>query len=210
MCANSRTDSRRDILRIGLAASAVLLPGTSRADEAHAEEIVRAMVEDLDRRFAVAGSAQKARIKAARAVLGKWFDVDALGAMALGDSWNVLSIGNRKRYRNALVSSLAHGMAERYQDFSGAEWTVAGSRSLPSGTIAVFTRTRTTGGRDRDAEWVVDTMRRKPILDVTADGFALSLRMRRDFTRIMDEAGFDVLIERLEDRHPDNSGSVLP
>ena len=210
MRANSRTDSRRDILRIGLAVSALLLPPLGRADETSAERIVVAMIKDLDRRFAVAGPAPEARVGAARTVLGKWFDVGALGATVLGGSWDVLSLGNRKRYRDALLSSLAVGMAERYRDFIGAEWTIVGSRSLPSGLFAVYTRTRTTSGRDRDAEWVVDTVRRNPILDVTVDGFALSLRMRRDFTRIMDEAGFEALIARLEDGHPGGSRAVLP
>lgn len=204
------TCNRRDILNAGLAVPAICWPGTVSADEAGAADRIRGMIADMDRRFARAGGSGRARVEAGRAILGQWFDPGAIGAAALGNSWTVLTAANRKRYTDALTLFLAKGLAERHPELVGSTWKVLGARSLSSGLIGVFTRTRNAGGRDHDAEWVVDMARGKLIVDVTVDGVTLSLRLRRDFARIMNDAGIESLIRNLESRSPTGAGGVLP
>lgn len=209
-CARLPIHSRRDILRLGLSVSIVFLPGAGSSGEANAAHLIRNMIDDMDRRFANAGQPGPGRLEAGRAGLEKWFDLGAIGAAALGDSWTVLAAVKRKRYRSALATFLARGLAERHQGSAKSAWSVLGVRSLPSGLTSVFTRIRNARGRDHDAEWIVDEARRRPIVDVTVDGITLSLRLRRDFAKIMNEAGFDALIRELERESPTGAGSVLP
>ncbi|MEM8599148.1 MAG: ABC transporter substrate-binding protein [Bacteroidota bacterium] len=186
----------------GLAALAVAfaLPVLTPTALAQDAATIKQMLQDRDTEIkAILGTgtsytdAQRERL---RTVVNDVIDFRAMGAYALGDTWDTLTEEQRSRFVDAFSGTVRRQSLARLDIYQA---TVSYGEVAVDGTTA--TATTTTTYRDTRAEVVYDLAKSNGewlVTDITIDGVGTAGPYRRSFQRMIARRGYDALVSSLE------------
>lgn len=173
---------------------------------AHAAE-VRGAVAVVDKLHAalldVMKNAQKlgfeGRRKELAPVIGRTYDMPLITQVALGRYWAQLNDAQHKQLTELLTQFTIATYASRFDGYSGETFVVESSRKLGGSRALVRSEIKSSNGGTTQLDYILQQSgQRWAIINVIADGVSdLSLK-RAEFSSIMEQKGFESLVQDLQ------------
>lgn len=193
------TLSRRRLLASLLpAASAALLPllpGSGAASEAGlaagAEALVRKFADDGVRLLEDKRASAAARAERFRALLEKYFAIDAIARWVLGRYWSQFDERERAQYRRLFEDLVVYGYVKRFGEYTGESLRIVRAQADGETQATVFSLIdRPAGGQPIRVDWRVGGHEGGyRITDVIVENVSLSQTWRSDFASTIQQGG---------------------
>lgn len=140
------------------------------------------------------------------------FDVAEIGKFVLGRYWNVASPAQQQEYIKLFGTYVVAVYANRFSQYSGEKFTVAGSQPTPDGASVASQIIRPNGGPPINIVWKIA---KEPsgykIRDVVAENLSMAVTQRAEFGSVVERggggaAGIDALDNVLKQKIAANGG----
>lgn len=144
-------------------------------------------------------SALTQRRQKLRSVIGSHFDFTDMSRSALAVHWKSLSEQQRREFVPLFTSLLEEAYMSRIESYSGQQIQFLRERSNGSGYSEVYTRIV-----QNEAQPISVNYRLKrsdsgwKVYDVLVDGISLVQNYRSQFNRVINNDGYDSLVERIK------------
>jgi phospholipid transport system substrate-binding protein len=140
------------------------------------------------------------------------FDVAEIGKFVLGRYWNVASPAQQQEYIKLFGTYVVAVYANRFSQYSGEKFTVAGSQPTPDGASVASQIIRPNGGPPINIVWkVAKEAGGYKIRDVVAENLSMAVTQRAEFGSVVERggggaAGIDALDNVLKQKIAANGG----
>jgi len=198
-----------------LALAALLLAAVT-ATPARAADEPAAFIQGLgDQAIAILQNkqmSQKDREAQFSKLFTEGFDVNEIGKFVLGRYWNVASPAQQQDYIKAFGTYVVAVYANRFSQYSGEKFTVAGSQPTPDGASVASQIIRPNGGPPINIVWkIAKEGSGYKIRDVVAENLSMTVTQRAEFASVVERggggaAGVDALINTLKQKIAANGG----
>lgn len=171
----------------------MVLPVLANAQESKkAEAFVESRVQET-LRFVGDSSTSMAEKKAKfETMLNSSFDIRTVARFALGRFWRKLPKSDQTRYFNLFEDYIVNVYAQRFDEYSGQEFKVTGSRSEQNKDYIVFSELLPKKGSNVFVDWRVREKNGKlKVIDVIVEGISMSVTQRSDFASVIQRNGGD-------------------
>jgi len=184
--------ARRTVL-LGLAATALVLPGAAAATAvARAEELVSAISADLARVVRSGISAAAAYGEFER-LLAQYGDMTAVAASVLGPPWRSLGSAERQAYVAAFQRYLARKYGRQFREYQDASFEVLGARDAGRAGVLVNTVVRRPGRAPIRVDWQVSERSGRPrAVNLVIEGVSMLANERAEVGAMLEAQGGDV------------------
>jgi|SRR5579859_2173857 len=148
----------------------------------------------------------KAREAAFSKLFTEGFDVAEIGRFVLGRYWNVASPAQQQEYLKLFGTYVVAVYANRFSQYSGEKFTVAGSQATPEGASVASQIIRPNGGPPINIVWKITKQGTGyKIRDVVAENLSMTVTQRAEFSSVVERggggaAGVDALINTLRQK----------
>ena len=155
---------------------------------------------------------QKEREAAFSKLFTEGFDVAEIGRFVLGRYWNVASPTQQQDYQKLFATYVVAVYANRFSQYSGEKFTVAGSQPSPDGASVASQIIRPNGGPPINIVWkVAKEGNGYKIRDVVAENLSMAVTQRAEFSSVVERggggsAGVDALNNTLKQKIAANGG----
>ena len=115
------------------------------------------------------------------------FDMPAICQFVLRAQWRTITPDQRQRFQSAFVDQLTKLYAQRFQDFSGATFTVERSRQRGNRFVVSSTIRKSPGAPVSKVDWTLN----KPlkITDVQIEGVSMLITKRQEYSSFLAAQG---------------------
>ena len=140
------------------------------------------------------------------------FDVAEIGRFVLGRYWNVASPDQQQQYQKLFATYVVAVYANRFSQYSGEKFTVAGSQPTPDGASVTSQIIRPNGGPPINIVWkIAKEGNGFKIRDVVAENLSMTVTQRAEFASVVERggggaAGIDALNNTLKQKIAANGG----
>lgn len=140
------------------------------------------------------------------------FDVAEIGRFVLGRYWNVASPDQQQQYLKLFGTYVVAVYANRFSQYSGEKFTVAGSQPTPDGASVASQIIRPNGGPPINIVWKIAKENGGfKIRDVVAENLSMTITQRAEFASVVERggggtAGVDALNNTLKQKIAANGG----
>jgi len=140
------------------------------------------------------------------------FDVAEIGRFVLGRYWNVASPDQQQQYQKLFATYVVAVYANRFSQYSGEKFTVAGSQPTPDGASVASQIIRPNGGPPINIVWkIAKEGNGFKIRDVVAENLSMTVTQRAEFASVVERggggaAGIDALNNTLKQKIAANGG----
>jgi len=140
------------------------------------------------------------------------FDVSEIGRFVLGRYWNVASPDQQQQYQKLFATYVVAVYANRFSQYSGEKFTVAGSQPTPDGASVTSQIIRPNGGPPINIVWkIAKEASSFKIRDVVAENLSMTVTQRAEFASVVERggggtAGIDALNNTLKQKIAANGG----
>jgi len=140
------------------------------------------------------------------------FDVAEIGRFVLGRYWNVASPTQQQDYQKLFATYVVAVYANRFSQYSGEKFTVAGSQPTPDGASVASQIIRPNGGPPINIVWKISKEAGGfKIRDVVAENLSMTVTQRAEFASVVERggggaAGVDALNNTLKQKIAANGG----
>jgi phospholipid transport system substrate-binding protein len=140
------------------------------------------------------------------------FDVAEIGRFVLGRYWNVASPDQQQQYQKLFATYVVAVYANRFSQYSGEKFTVAGSQPTPDGASVASQIIRPNGGPPINIVWkIAKEGGAFKIRDVVAENLSMTVTQRAEFASVVERggggaAGIDALNNTLKQKIAANGG----
>ena len=140
------------------------------------------------------------------------FDVAEIGRFVLGRYWNVASPDQQQQYQKLFATYVVAVYANRFSQYSGEKFTVAGSQPTPDGASVASQIIRPNGGPPINIVWkIAKEASSFKIRDVVAENLSMTVTQRAEFASVVERggggtAGIDALNNTLKQKIAANGG----
>ena len=140
------------------------------------------------------------------------FDVAEIGRFVLGRYWNVASPDQQQQYQKLFATYVVAVYANRFSQYSGEKFTVAGSQATPDGASVASQIIRPNGGPPINIVWKIAKQNGGfKIRDVVAENLSMTITQRAEFASVVERggggaAGIDALNNTLKQKIAANGG----
>jgi phospholipid transport system substrate-binding protein len=149
---------------------------------------------------------QTQRKAAFSSLFTKDFDVPAIGKFVLGHYWRDATPEQQQEYLKLFGQYVVAIYADKFNNYSGQEFKVTGSKAEDGGTATVNSQIiRPDGGPPIHIDWRVALEGADyKIIDVKAENLSMSVTQREDFASVIAQHGGNVqgLIDMLKTKVP--------
>ncbi|HEV2676657.1 MAG TPA: ABC transporter substrate-binding protein [Aliidongia sp.] len=155
---------------------------------------------------------QKERQAAFNKLFTEGFDVPEIGKFVLGRYWNVASPTQQQEYLKLFGTYVVAVYANRFSQYSGEKFTVAGSQTTPDGASVASQIIRPNGGPPINIVWKISKQGAAyKIRDVVAENLSMAVTQRAEFSSVVERggggaAGVDALNNTLKQKIAANGG----
>lgn len=144
------------------------------------------------------------RTRRFRALLNEGFDVPTIGRFALGRFWRLASAAEQAEYMRLFEDLLVQTYATRFNEYSGEQVRVRGSRATPEGDIFVSSEVvHPTTRAVTPVDWV---LRREgstfKVIEISVEGVRMAVTYRDEFAAVISRGGGQIaaLLRSLRER----------
>jgi phospholipid transport system substrate-binding protein len=140
------------------------------------------------------------------------FDVAEIGKFVLGRYWNVATPDQQQQYIKLFGTYVVAVYANRFSQYSGEKFTVAGSQPTPDGASVASQIIRPNGGPPINIVWKIAKENGGfKIRDVVAENLSMTITQRAEFASVVERggggaAGVDALNNTLKQKIAANGG----
>ena len=140
------------------------------------------------------------------------FDVAEIGRFVLGRYWNVATPDQQQQYIKLFGTYVVAVYANRFSQYSGEKFTVAGSQPTPDGASVASQIIRPNGGPPINIVWKIAKENGGfKIRDVVAENLSMTITQRAEFASVVERggggaAGVDALNNTLKQKIAANGG----
>jgi len=160
----------------GLAADLTVAPG----------QFVMALA---NRAFLSAGSGSLSageRDQRLGALLDEDFDIQRISSFVTGRFWQKANEPGRAAFASALRDYLVRTFAQRFADYDGGSFRIAGVPRRNLDHVIVYTEiTERTSGRPVKLEWRLVEADGYRVIDVSVEGISMALTQREEFVSVL-------------------------
>ena len=195
--------------RILIAIFSSLLAVPSLAPAAASSSSPRGVVEQLQSTLiSVMQSAQQlgyaGRHKRLKPVIEETHDLAGIAQIATGAHWHLFTPEQRKRFIDAFSELSIATYADRFDGYSGEQFTIQSERTLESGDVIVQSLLAAPKGGSTRFDYVVRQKDgRWQIVNIVADGVSDLAIRRAEYARILKSESVDALIKRVQAKTAD-------
>lgn len=138
-----------------------------------------------------------------RDLLYQGFDVPYISRWVLGKYWNQASPEQQKEYEKLFERLIVQTYANRFIEYSGETFRIAGTKPLGETDTAVTTQIVRPSGPPVGVDWRV---RKKDggfkIIDVVVEGVSMGVTQRQEFASVIESNGGNIngLLKALRER----------
>lgn len=181
----------------------VTVPVFARADAPEPEKFIHGLA---DRALGlVTDKASDISSKRARfdELLTETFDMEGIGRFLLGRYWPQATPEEREAYLKAFKESIVYSYTARFDEYSGQELVVDGSREDGQFTLVPSRIVDPQGGPEVKVEWrLIRQGDNYKVVDVVIEGVSMSVTQRQEYASVIQSNGGKVkaLIKALNDR----------
>ena len=140
------------------------------------------------------------------------FDVAEIGRFVLGRYWTVATPDQQQQYLKLFGTYVVAVYANRFSQYSGEKFTVAGSQPTPDGASVASQIIRPNGGPPINIVWKIAKENGGfKIRDVVAENLSMTITQRAEFASVVERggggaAGVDALNNTLKQKIAANGG----
>jgi phospholipid transport system substrate-binding protein len=140
------------------------------------------------------------------------FDVAEIGKFVLGRYWNVATPDQQQQYIKLFGTYVVAVYANRFSQYSGEKFTVAGSQPTSDGASVASQIIRPSGGPPINIVWKIAKENGGfKIRDVVAENLSMTITQRAEFASVVERggggaAGVDALNNTLKQKIAANGG----
>jgi phospholipid transport system substrate-binding protein len=140
------------------------------------------------------------------------FDVAEIGRFVLGRYWTVATPDQQQQYIKLFGTYVVAVYANRFSQYSGEKFTVAGSQPTPDGASVASQIIRPNGGPPINIVWKIAKENGGfKIRDVVAENLSMTITQRAEFASVVERggggtAGVDALNNTLKQKIAANGG----
>jgi phospholipid transport system substrate-binding protein len=140
------------------------------------------------------------------------FDVAEIGRFVLGRYWTVATPDQQQQYIKLFGTYVVAVYANRFSQYSGEKFTVAGSQPTPDGASVASQIIRPNGGPPINIVWKIAKENGAfKIRDVVAENLSMTITQRAEFASVVERggggtAGVDALNNTLKQKIAANGG----
>src|SRR5258708_5093586 len=136
---------------------------------------------------------EQEREKQFRALFDAGFDVPAIARFALGRYWQTASDAQRKEYTGLSTAYMVHVYTVRFNEFTGQQFKVTGSRPEGDSASLVSSQMSSGGQQGVKIDWRVATAASGfKITDLVVEGISMAVTQRQEFSAGISRNGGDV------------------
>jgi phospholipid transport system substrate-binding protein len=133
-----------------------------------------------------------------RSLLEHHFDFADMSRIALGYHWRELSAAQRTQFTQLFTSFIENAYLSKIQDYSGQDVAVLGENSEGEGFARVRSQITQQGKQPIKVDYLLREMNGDwKIYDVTVDAISIIANYRNQFNRVINDQGFDKLMENM-------------
>lgn len=153
--------------------------------------------------FADKSLSREQAVERFRTLLHDGFDVPYIGRWVLGRYWNQATPAEQAEYQKLFERLIVDTYANRFVDYSGQTFKIAGTRPEAGEDTTVTTQIIRPDGPPINADWRVrKTGSGYRIIDVAVEGVSMGLTQRQEFASVIQGGGGQVaaLIQALRQK----------
>ncbi|MCW2246838.1 phospholipid transport system substrate-binding protein [Azospirillum fermentarium] len=182
-----------------------MVPGAvfAQSTDPGASAFIQKLGDQTIATFADKSLSREQAVERFRALLHTGFDVPYIGRWVLGRYWNQASPAEQAEYQKLFERLIVDTYANRFVDYSGQTFKIAGTRPEAGDDTTVTTQIIRPDGPPINADWRV----RKAgsgykIIDVAVEGVSMGLTQRQEFASVIQGGGGQVaaLIQALRQK----------
>lgn len=115
------------------------------------------------------------------------FDMPAICQFVLRSTWHTATPDQKRRFQNAFVTQLTKLYAQRFQEFSGALFSVERSRQRGQRIIVSSIVRKSPGAPASKVDWILNNQLK--ITDVQIEGVSMLITKRQEYTSFLASQG---------------------
>lgn len=139
------------------------------------------------------GLSHEQKTRKFRQLLQDSFDLDTIARFSLGRYWRQATEPQKKEYVKLFKEMVIDVYSNRFSDYKGQEFEVAGSQVKGNKDIFVETHIKTDEGQKVQVDWRVRyTNGQYKVIDVIVEGVSMALTQRSDFASVIQRGGGNV------------------
>lgn len=198
--------TRRHILiSSAMLAIGSMVPGAVFAQSADsgASAFIQTLGDKTIATFADKSLSREQAVERFRTLLHDGFDVPYIGRWVLGRYWNQATPAEQAEYQKLFERLIVDTYANRFVDYSGQTFKIAGTRPEAGEDTTVTTQIIRPDGPPINADWRVrKTGGGYRIIDVAVEGVSMGLTQRQEFASVIQGGGGQVaaLIQALRQK----------
>ncbi|HEX3499811.1 MAG TPA: ABC transporter substrate-binding protein [Stellaceae bacterium] len=183
----SRNFARAVLLVLAMAA---FQPGPARAASDPA-----GFIADLSQQAMVVLTAQSEAEREGqfRTLFDTGFDVPAVARFTLGRYWTTASPAQQQEFTTLFTAYMVHVYAVRFNEFTGQQFKVTGSRPEGDVSTLVTSQLGSDGNQPVKIDWrvkkVADGFK---IADIVVEGISMVVTQRQEFSAVIQRGGGDI------------------
>lgn len=165
--------------------------------------LVHAFADDGVRLLEDRSASAADRAERFRALLGRYFAMDAIARWVLGRYWSQFDDRQRTEYRQLFADLVVYGYAKRFGEYTGESLRITRTQAESDTQATVFSEIdRPSGGQPIRVDWRVGEREGAyRITDVVVENVSLSQTWRSDFASSIQQGGSPAsLLETLRTR----------
>jgi phospholipid transport system substrate-binding protein len=181
----------------------VIAPSAHSAEKAGSVEVIQGLNETLlDVMKRAKNLGYHGRYKTLEPVLSKAFDFPFMIQYAVGQPWKEISEDQKKELISAFSNFTIATYADRFNGYSGEQFTIVGSRNAPRNTKLVNTKLIMKKGKAIKLNYLMrDNGQGWQIMDIFLKGSISELATKRsDYNSTIKNEGFHSLISKIKEK----------
>ncbi|HEX3498491.1 MAG TPA: ABC transporter substrate-binding protein [Stellaceae bacterium] len=184
----SRNFARAVMLVLAMAA---VQPGPARAASDPA-----GFIADLGQQAMVVLTSQRSEAEREgqfRTLFDTGFDVPAVARFALGRYWTIASPAQQQEFTTLFTAYMVHVYAVRFNEFTGQQFKVTGSRPEGDASTLVTSQLGSDGNQPVKIDWrVAKVAGGFKITDIVVEGISMMVTQRQEFSAVIQRGGGDI------------------
>jgi len=181
----------------------VTAPVSARADALAPEKFILSLADRALGLVIDKGSDMASKRARFDELLTDTFDVEGIGRFLLGRYWRLATPEEREAYLRAFKESIVYTYTARFDEYSGQNLVVDGSREDGQFVLVSSRIVDPRGSADVRVEWrLIRLGDSYKVVDVVIEGVSMSVTQRQEYASVIQGNGGEVkaLIKALNDR----------
>ncbi len=170
---------------------ALLMSGAARAAGGSAEFIADLGTQAI--KVLASPDSEQERERQFRALFDAGFDVPAIARFSLGRYWQTANDAQRTEFTGLFTAYMVHVYAVRFNEFTGQQLKVTGSRPESDNSSLVSSQMSSGGEQGVKIDWRVATaVNGFKITDLVVEGISMAVTQRQEFSAVISRNGGDI------------------